>query len=108
MATKATILYGNTLFLLLSAISVAISANVHPFLQNQKKHTFHSPYFSRIYDTSNYGILQLNNGLARTPQMGFVSYSYLFLLSFWITIACGFSEICRLFALSLPTIRDLS
>ena len=25
---------------------------------------------SRLYDTSNYGRLQLNNGLALTPQMG--------------------------------------
>lgn len=32
-----------------------------------------------IFDTSNYGKLQLNNGLARTPQMGSVSEIPLFL-----------------------------
>lgn len=26
--------------------------------------------FSKIYDTSNYGFLQIGNGLAKTPQMG--------------------------------------
>lgn len=34
-----------------------------------------SNLFNTIYDTSKYGILQLNNGLGHTPQMGFVSLS---------------------------------
>ena len=34
-----------------------------------------SKSFNGIFDTSNYGILQLNNGLARTPQMGSASLS---------------------------------
>ncbi|PWZ14647.1 Alpha-galactosidase 3 [Zea mays] len=31
---------------------------------------------SRLYDTSNYGRLQLNNGLALTPQMGWNSWNF--------------------------------
>lgn len=48
-------------------ISVAVGARVlplHPYLNGQVKP------ISNIFDTSNYGILQLNNGLASTPQMG--------------------------------------
>ena len=48
-------------------ISVALSVRVlplHPYLKGQDKP------ISNIYDTSNYGILQLNNGLGITPQMG--------------------------------------
>jgi alpha-galactosidase len=30
----------------------------------------------RLYDTSNYGKLQLNNGLALTPQMGWNSWNF--------------------------------
>ncbi|KAK4852366.1 hypothetical protein QYF36_023336 [Acer negundo] len=36
-----------------------------------------SKSFNGIFDTSNYGILQLNNGLARTPQMGWNSWNFL-------------------------------
>ncbi|KAI9186400.1 hypothetical protein LWI28_016847 [Acer negundo] len=36
-----------------------------------------SKSFNGILDTSNYGILQLNNGLARTPQMGWNSWNFL-------------------------------
>ncbi|XP_044462263.1 alpha-galactosidase 3 [Mangifera indica] len=32
--------------------------------------------FDRIFDTSKYGILQLNNGLAQTPQMGWNSWNF--------------------------------
>ncbi|XP_052185604.1 alpha-galactosidase 3 [Diospyros lotus] len=31
---------------------------------------------SNIFDTSKYGVLQLNNGLARTPQMGWNSWNF--------------------------------
>lgn len=34
------------------------------------------PSFSTIYDTSMYGILQLDNGLALTPQMGWNSWNF--------------------------------
>lgn len=49
-------------------ISVAVSAArvlpLHPYLNGQERP------ITNIFDTSNYGILQLANGLARTPQMG--------------------------------------
>ncbi|KAJ0246840.1 Alpha-galactosidase 3 [Hirschfeldia incana] len=35
-----------------------------------------SKSFNSIYDTSMYGRLQLNNGLARTPQMGWNSWNF--------------------------------
>ncbi|KAG6402048.1 hypothetical protein SASPL_138918 [Salvia splendens] len=54
-------------------ISVALSVRVlplHPYLKAQDKP------ISNIYDTSNYGILQLNNGLGTTPQMGWNSWNF--------------------------------
>lgn len=48
-------------------ISVAVTARVlplHPYLNGQEKP------ITNIFDTSSYGILQLANGLALTPQMG--------------------------------------
>ncbi|KAL6541650.1 Alpha-galactosidase 3 [Orobanche gracilis] len=65
--------------MLLSAIiyvhllPVAVGAGVlpfHPYLKSQKKP------ISNIFDTSKYGILQLNNGLAKTPQMGWSSWNF--------------------------------
>jgi alpha-galactosidase len=53
--------------------AVAIEGRVVPLLQSYEKSGFQST-FSAIYDTSKYGILQLSNGLAETPQMGFVSF----------------------------------
>ncbi|KAG8380961.1 hypothetical protein BUALT_Bualt06G0070900 [Buddleja alternifolia] len=44
---------------------------LHPYLINGQ----HKP-ISKIYDTSKYGILQLGNGLANTPQMGWNSWNY--------------------------------
>ncbi|KAG9140772.1 hypothetical protein Leryth_006954 [Lithospermum erythrorhizon] len=43
---------------------------IHPYL-----HTQENP-ISRIYDTSKYGLLQLANGLAQTPQMGWNSWNF--------------------------------
>lgn len=58
----------------LSAISVAAGGRlVHP-LRDFEEAGFGGS-FRRIYDTSKYGIFQLNNGLARTPQMGQVSFT---------------------------------
>ncbi|KAL5569623.1 hypothetical protein UlMin_026198 [Ulmus minor] len=60
---------------LLSA-SVAISGRVVPLLQSYGKPSFVRSSFDRIYDTSMYGFLQLNNGLAKTPQMGWNSWNF--------------------------------
>ncbi|KAM5556848.1 hypothetical protein ABKV19_024305 [Rosa sericea] len=66
-----------TLILYLSALAIAIAGRVAvPLLQFQDKPSFLTPTFSRIYDTSMYGTLQLNNGLAHTPQMGWNSWNY--------------------------------
>ncbi|KAK0592206.1 hypothetical protein LWI29_015155 [Acer saccharum] len=73
-----------TVFLCL--IDVGIGGRVVSLLQSFEKepttsdgfghaHGF-SKSFNGIFDTSNYGILQLNNGLARTPQMGWNSWNY--------------------------------
>lgn len=56
-------------------VSVTVTARVlplHPYLESQEKH------ISNIFDTSNYGILQLQNGLARTPQMGYLTLIFFF------------------------------
>lgn len=72
MSNRWSILH--ILILYLSTISLAIEAPVKP-LQNQEK-----PRSYNSSDTSNYGILNLNNGgLGLTPQMG---YSTLLLFSF--------------------------
>lgn len=70
----------NTLFvylaiLFLCASSVSVSARVVlPLFQSYGKPIFRSN-FHTVYDTSKYGVFQLSNGLAQTPQMGFVSLS---------------------------------
>lgn len=46
--------------------AVAVTARVvplHPYYDGQQNS-------AKIFDTSKYGILQLGNGLAQTPQMG--------------------------------------
>ncbi|KAK4351244.1 hypothetical protein RND71_030557 [Anisodus tanguticus] len=50
---------------------------IHPYLKIQD-----TP-ISQLYDTSNYGFLQIDNGLARTPQMGW---------STWNFFACNINE----------------
>ncbi|KAJ8771102.1 hypothetical protein K2173_023427 [Erythroxylum novogranatense] len=48
-----------------------------PLLQEYERGNFgYSKSFTKLYDTSNYGIFQLNNGLARTPQMGWSSWNF--------------------------------
>ncbi|KZV14670.1 hypothetical protein F511_40699 [Dorcoceras hygrometricum] len=50
-------------------VSLAVAAGVrplHPYLNGDEKP------ISNIFDTSKYGIFQLSNGLAKTPQMGIV------------------------------------
>ncbi|KAL0321771.1 UNVERIFIED_CONTAM: Alpha-galactosidase 3 [Sesamum calycinum] len=59
---------------------LAVTARVlplHPYLNSQEKP------ITNVFDTSKYGILQLGNGLARTPQMGWNSWNF---------FACDISE----------------
>lgn len=70
---KSSRVYAFVLFLCLSAISFTSAGRVLPFPENQL--VFNSE-FSGIYDTSMYGKLQLNNGLALTPQMGWNSWNF--------------------------------
>ncbi|KAL7107530.1 hypothetical protein ACP275_06G060300 [Erythranthe tilingii] len=55
-------------------ISVAVIASrvlpLHPYMNPQEKPNTH------IFDTSKYGILQLGNGLAKTPQMGWNTWNF--------------------------------
>nr|GLL28048.1 alpha-galactosidase 3 [Ipomoea trifida] len=71
--------------LLLCAISWTVAQTqlpLHPFqLIQQGRNPTINP---NLYDTSKYGILQLDNGLAHTPQMGWSS---------WNLFACGINEI---------------
>ncbi|XP_060675736.1 alpha-galactosidase 3 [Ziziphus jujuba] len=64
------------LLLFVSVASSGISGRVVHLLQTHDKPNFLTPNFDRIFDTSKYGILQLNNGLARTPQMGWNSWNF--------------------------------
>ncbi|XP_057778410.1 alpha-galactosidase 3-like [Salvia miltiorrhiza] len=59
-----------TVILYVYAAAVAVTARVLPL------HPYYDGHQSRIYDTSKYGILQLGNGLAQTPQMGWNSWNY--------------------------------
>ncbi|KAI5405250.1 Alpha-galactosidase 3 [Lathyrus oleraceus] len=63
------------LILFLYASSLTVSARIAPLLQNYGNSIFRSS-FHTIYDTSNYGLLHLNNGLALTPQMGWNSWNF--------------------------------
>ncbi|XP_075670612.1 alpha-galactosidase 3 isoform X1 [Castanea sativa] len=62
-------------FWLWMLFGVAIEGRVVPLLQSYEESGF-SPGFSTIYDTSKYGIFNLNNGLAQTPQMGWNSWNF--------------------------------
>lgn len=55
-------------------LSASASARLEPLIEEFRE----SRAVVDIFDTSNYGKLQLNNGLARTPQMGSVSEIPLF------------------------------
>ncbi|KAL0317015.1 UNVERIFIED_CONTAM: Alpha-galactosidase 3 [Sesamum angustifolium] len=77
MAKISNMLMG---ILYVHVISVAVTARVlplHPYLNSQEKP------ITNVFDTSKYGILQLGNGLARTPQMGWNSWNF---------FACDISE----------------
>ncbi|KAK7317025.1 hypothetical protein RJT34_00904 [Clitoria ternatea] len=61
--------------LFLCSSCVSVSARVPPFLQSYGEPIFRSN-FHNIYDTSKYGVFQLSNGLAQTPQMGWNSWNF--------------------------------
>ncbi|XP_051138455.1 alpha-galactosidase 3-like [Andrographis paniculata] len=55
-------------------VSSAVAARVasrHPFWNGAE-----NPNIARVFDTSKFGILQLGNGLAATPQMGWNSWNF--------------------------------
>uniref|UniRef100_A0A1J3JBI8 Alpha-galactosidase n=1 Tax=Noccaea caerulescens TaxID=107243 RepID=A0A1J3JBI8_NOCCA len=67
----------------LLSLSVLVSQSIAgrvvktPLLQQSNTNGLvFSKSFNSIYDTSLYGRLQLNNGLARTPQMGWNSWNF--------------------------------
>ncbi|AEE79507.1 Melibiase family protein [Arabidopsis thaliana] len=65
------------LFSLSVLVSQSIAGRVKaPLLQSNTGGLVFSKSFNSIYDTSMYGRLQLNNGLARTPQMGWNSWNF--------------------------------
>ncbi|KAJ7965133.1 Alpha-galactosidase [Quillaja saponaria] len=73
----STILSLHFLILSLYASSFAIAGRVVvPLLQSYEIPTFKSIFNVTVYDTSKYGILQLNNGLAQTPPMGWNSWNF--------------------------------
>ncbi|PIN08187.1 Alpha-D-galactosidase (melibiase) [Handroanthus impetiginosus] len=74
---KATVNYVKacrlTVILYVLFTAVVVTARVlplHPYVDGKAK-----PIVN-LYDTSKYGILQLGNGLAKTPQMGWNSWNY--------------------------------
>lgn len=79
MARSGTLSVHLLLVISLSAVFVATGGRLLPLLQDYEKAGF-SRSFHRIYDTSKYGIFQLNNGLAQTPQMGQVSFPSVILI----------------------------
>ncbi|WOL01881.1 alpha-galactosidase 3 [Canna indica] len=54
------------------AFSASAAARFAPLIEEFRRPTA----LADIFDTSNYGKLQLNNGLARTPQMGWNSWNF--------------------------------
>lgn len=74
---KSSFICTHLLIIYLSAISLAIAVRVAPLYQSYEKPSFaRSSSFNNIFDTSKYGIFQLDNGLARTPQMGWNSWNF--------------------------------
>ncbi|XP_010252090.1 PREDICTED: alpha-galactosidase 3 isoform X2 [Nelumbo nucifera] len=64
--------YISLLILWVSAISITVAVRVVPLPENNERPALKS----NLFDTSNYGKLQLNNGLAQTPQMGWNSWNF--------------------------------
>lgn len=62
-----------TVILYVFFTAVAVTARVlplHPISDGKQKP------IAKLYDTSKYGILQLGNGLANTPQMGYQIFTF--------------------------------
>lgn len=77
----ATVQIATILYLLIVMAAMVVNARVvpiHPYSRSQQKPVFN------IFDTSKYGILQLDNGLARTPQMGYLTLFLPFFFGFFI------------------------
>ncbi|KAK9159270.1 hypothetical protein Scep_005844 [Stephania cephalantha] len=70
---KVAVVTSLMIFSLSSSLYLAIAARVVPLLENRQISTSES---TGLFDTSNYGKFQLNNGLARTPQMGWNSWNF--------------------------------
>ncbi|XP_027361750.1 alpha-galactosidase 3 isoform X2 [Abrus precatorius] len=68
-------LFMQLLILFFCAFSVSVSARIVPLLQSYAKPIFRAN-FHTVYDTSKYGVFQLSNGLAQTPQMGWNSWNF--------------------------------
>uniref|UniRef100_M0ZV96 Alpha-galactosidase n=1 Tax=Solanum tuberosum TaxID=4113 RepID=M0ZV96_SOLTU len=66
-----------SLTVFLMSVTAATVLPIHPYLKVE------DTFISQLYDTSNYGFLQIDNGLARTPQMGW---------STWNFFACNINE----------------
>ncbi|KAK7282428.1 hypothetical protein RIF29_11182 [Crotalaria pallida] len=62
-------------FFLCASSSFSVSSRTLPLLHSFEKPIFRSN-FHTIYDTSKYGVFQLSNGLAQTPQMGWNSWNF--------------------------------
>lgn len=75
---KDSVLLLAVLFSLSVLVSQTVGGRVKaPLLrQSNTNGLVFSKSFNSIYDTSMYGRLQLNNGLARTPQMGWNSWNF--------------------------------
>lgn len=71
---KSVLVHLFILFIYVSSVFVSARV-VQPLLQNYGKPIFRSNFHS-IYDTSNYGVFHLSNGLALTPQMGWNSWNF--------------------------------
>lgn len=83
------------LFLLGSSLSwvlkVAFAGSIAPLLQGYEEGSYgYSRSFNNVFSTSNYGIFQLNNGLARTPQMGSLSNAFFLHFFFFSILGVGF------------------
>ncbi|EXB96520.1 hypothetical protein L484_011230 [Morus notabilis] len=64
------------LSLLAASVAIAGRERTETLLKSFGNPSILGPSFNQIHDTSKYGILQLNNGLARTPQMGWSSWNF--------------------------------
>ncbi|CAN1858321.1 Alpha-galactosidase 3 [Linum perenne] len=78
---KRGVIFAALHLLLLTLFPVAVVAGkgaIAPLLQRYEEGNEYgySRSFNAIFDTSKYGVLQLQNGLARTPPMGWNSWNF--------------------------------